>query len=213
VVYYGSVGGDASDLTGGHGTHVSGIAAGKALEDYGDYNRYDGHAPDAKIAFYDLQSSAAATDPDAITIPTNIADMLDPLYDNGARVITNSWGFDGSTVYDAYSNALDNWLASHQDALVLFAAGNDGACAVSCTLSGRKTCIITPATAKSVLTVGNSLNDGQAFSSIQNGVQSPDYNVNSLFAGSSRASSSPYSGSCSSRVKPDLTAPGERLAQ
>ena len=210
VSYASSPYGDGYDIPEGHGTHVSGSAAGKAYSDYGDYKRYDGNAPAAKIAFFDLQTYYfSRTDgPEAVNLPSDLRDIYNNLYANGARIISSSWGSIMSTSdpphaqYDTQCWQLDQWLSTHLDAIVINAAGNYGDPAL-CIVTGYRSCIVSPAMAQNVVTVGNSLNDGQSFSSITHGKSTPDFNVNNLYYSSSRGSPG------SSRIKPDVTGPGK----
>lgn len=214
VSYTSSPYGDGFDIYQGHGTHVSGSAAGQAYNDYGDYQRYDGNAPLAKIAFFDLQTYAfaQAAGLEALNLPSNLRDIYDDLYANGARIISSSWGSIMSVAnppsttgqYDRQCWQLDQWLTEHLDAIVINAAGNYGDPTV-CIPTGYKSCIVSPAMAQNVVTVGNSLNDGQSFSAITNGATTPDFNVDSLYFSSSKGSSG------SSRIKPDVTGPGTFL--
>ena len=203
VVSYNTSRGDGYDIYQGHGTHVSGSAAGQAYSDYGDFQHYDGNAPQAKIAFFDLQNYTFSLEkgPEELNLPSNLPDIYDDLYANGARVISSSWGSKmHSEIYDLQCWQLDQWLFAHPDAIVINAAGNYGDKTV-CT-PGSVSCIVSPAMAQNVVTVGNSLNDGQSFSSLSNGGVTPDFNPNNLYFTSSRGSPD------SSRIKPDITAAG-----
>lgn len=104
----------------GHGTHVSGTAAG---EDPSPADDQDGHASGAKIAFFDMGDSA---EPDYIYYPEPLgSSVFQPAYDAGARIHTNSWGGPFNQ-YDEMAVEIDDFLNQHDDFLVLFAAGNDG---------------------------------------------------------------------------------------
>ena len=103
---------DSFDGPDGHGTFVSGTAAGSIQTSslsstlQSATGRYDGVAPNAKIAFMDL-----STDGESIGPPDTAEEQYMPGYQAGARVHSNSWGSAQTTVYD---NAdVDLWLYEH----------------------------------------------------------------------------------------------------
>jgi hypothetical protein len=77
----------------GHGTAVSGIAAGECvypLDRHTEKKRtqYDSVASKAKIAFFDISGSD-----NSLRVPSDINDgLLQVLYANGARIMSLSWG-------------------------------------------------------------------------------------------------------------------------
>jgi hypothetical protein len=94
IVYYGfSDGGDFLDAS-GHGTLVSGVAAGKCFDKKWDI--YNGAAYDAKLSFLDI----GVGDSQTVTPPANhYSGIFTVLYNNGgARVQSMSWG-SGSSSY------------------------------------------------------------------------------------------------------------------
>lgn len=124
----------SSDTTGGHGTHVAGIAAGSGAASTGPYNDADakpgrpgtftGVAPGASLYAY---GTGEAT---VILYPTEAYQHILDHYDEFTpriRVINNSWGDTGGSAYDG-----DSVFAALVKALVdkgvvsVFAAGNDG---------------------------------------------------------------------------------------
>lgn len=109
-----------------HGTQVCGAAAGNPYsdKDYGDYQKYRGLAYSSQIAFFDIGSSTGA-----LTIPADInTDLLQPLYDAGSRILSNSWGSSSTAggTYSTDAQNVDDFMVSNPEALVLFSAGNDG---------------------------------------------------------------------------------------
>lgn len=194
VVYYKTFAGKTDDVVvgGGHGSHVAGIAAGKCNLRYGDFPKYDGGAYNAKIAFFDIGIDTS----ESLDIPNDLnSGMFAFLYNAGARVITNSWGHTNS--YD-YSDAteVDAFMSSHQEALILFAAGNDGE-------KGHGS-ILSPGTSKSCLTVGASISSRDSFLYFYGGKASSNYNPDNLANFSSRG----FTADTRNRVKPDVVAPG-----
>lgn len=195
--------GDTIDNDGGHGTHVAGIAAGKCYNEknYGDYAKFNGMAPDAKIAFMDLNVGASGTTTETITTPSDLAgNVFLPLYKAGARVITNSWGnsIDASTggsSYTSMSRDVDEFMRDYPDALIVFSAGNTGYKNVAKTVSP-------PGNAKSCLTVGASGNDYDSWRAIQGADTDTRYNKDLAAYFSSLGPTD------DSRLKPDITAPG-----
>ena len=95
-----------------HGTHVAGIVAGNNFGPDGDDLK--GNAYDAKIVFN--------------TTPTlNEASVINRFqlhHDQGARIHTNSWGWDHLNSYSAATRAVDVFSHDNEDDLVLFAISN-----------------------------------------------------------------------------------------
>lgn len=168
-----------------HGTHVAGTVAG-----YSSSNLLvKGHAFNAKIAFFDVGIPSE----EYLLVPASfMSDVLIPLYDSGARIMSNSWGSSGN-YYTASSLNVDTFMWLYPDALVLFAAGNDG-------LSGIKT-INNQCNNKNGICVGASFNDQNAFP----GLNHTFVNSDALAYFSSRGPTRDY------RLKPDICAPGAQI--
>lgn len=184
---------DYSDDTEAHGTHVCGIAAGKSMYDWGDLRKYNGIAPDAKIAFFDI----GITNNPNLKVPTNIGSTIfSQLYAINARIFSNSWGMNTYT-YNFYAVSADLFMWNNPDALVLFASGNNGA---------RGT-VNSPGTFKNGLTVGASLNDVESFLAYtkigsSSSIDPNYYSPNSLASFTSRGLTP------DGRRKPEVIAPG-----
>ncbi|MFP4051009.1 MAG: PKD domain-containing protein [Thermoplasmata archaeon] len=140
VLYKEYADGSEADYS-GHGTHVSGSAAGD-WKNYGEPDGYDGMAPSAKIAFFDVGNG------DSLDLPDDLTTMYQTQYDSGSRIFSNSWGSSSSS-YTTDSENTDKFMWNHNDALILFANGNSG--------PDKKT-VGSPATAKNIVSVGNSIN-------------------------------------------------------
>ena len=136
IVYYGTVDGDGIDNHGMeyHGTHVCGIAAGYSHHRDGVY----GHAPGAKIAFWDSGREKVMS----ISSLTRIWRVL---YSAGARVMSNSWACASDHSYSVISREVDKFMIEYPEVLILFGAGNNGPGMGSC---------LAPGTNKNGLTVG-----------------------------------------------------------
>ena len=61
-----------------------------------------------------------------LSVPADLKDLFQPLYDAGARIISNSWGSENVNNYDGQAQEVDQFMYDHPDSLVLFAAGNSG---------------------------------------------------------------------------------------
>ncbi len=96
-----------------HGTHTAGTSAGDQ-EPINGVITNNGIAYHAKIAHTNL----------ANVTNTNLDSKLLELYNDGARVFTNSWGDDSTTAYNAFCTDIDQFVWDHQDALVCFAVSN-----------------------------------------------------------------------------------------
>jgi uncharacterized protein YlbG (UPF0298 family) len=160
---------DDSDI--GHGTHVTGIAAGK-----GDGYTH-GVATNASLfAVKVMNSSGAGSDLDVMA-------GIDWAVNNGANVISLSLGgyLGSSQCYDfGSSQAVDN--AVKQGVVVVVAAGNGGPSSQT---------IAAPGCAKRVITVGNTNDDDNILSDSSRGptkdnrtkpdLTAPGYNINSTY--------------------------------
>ncbi len=93
-----------------HGTHVACIAAGKANAGADLW----GHAYDAGLIF--SRTPAFTFD--------QLSDTFETQASQGAFVHTNSWGDDFSTSYTGMCRAIDDFMYSNEDDLVVFATTN-----------------------------------------------------------------------------------------
>lgn len=141
---------DSTDTAGGHGTHVTGTVAGSCVGIDSTMIKHGGHAPGAKIAFFDMGDSLS---PSSIYYPSPLSSVFQVAYNAGAKLHTNSWG--GSYNYYTSSEiSMDNFHMSNPDFLALFAAGNDG--------SEGYYSVATPSVSKNCLTVGASMSDASS---------------------------------------------------
>jgi PKD repeat protein len=193
---------------GGHGFLNAQIVAGQssgtgaALEDALGFNYGLGIAPWARVG------STAIFGPGA----TNPTSYESSAYASGARISTNSWGFQtaggapipdydaNAQTYDVLARDAQSGVAGLQQYLILFAAGNDG--------PGANT-VSTPGTAKNVLTVGASENVRQTGTDGCGIGNTGANNLNDIISFSSRGPVAATGGD--GRWKPELVAPGTHV--
>jgi subtilisin family serine protease len=129
----------AADMESGHGTHVAGSVLGNGARSGGTIR---GMAPNARLAFQaveqylNVKPAYQGDLPDGyylVGIPGNLNTLFQQTYNDGARIFSNSWGSTqdnaGNQVYGQYtveSQEIDEFIWNHKDALILFAASNDG---------------------------------------------------------------------------------------
>jgi serine protease AprX len=108
-----------TDNTGGHGTHVAGIAAGNGGTSFGAYR---GVAPGANL----IGLSAGETLEIVYASVLQAVDwMIDHRVKYNIRVVNNSWG--GTGDYDPTDPVIEAMKSVHDAGItVVFAAGNDG---------------------------------------------------------------------------------------
>ena len=173
--------------TQGHGSHVAGTIAGDNFANLITHDPGDGMAPGAKLV---VQDAGFLTDPcgDLPGIGCPVVDLtpiFQQAYDQGARIHTNSWGdredSNPQNTYTAACQDVDEFMFSHPDFLILFAAGNSGPGAGS---------VGSPSTAKNTISVG----------ATQRGT-----------AANSMAGFSSCGPTADGRIKPDLTMPGQSI--
>ena len=189
VTYRSFSGSDDLDYYGGHGTHVAGSVAGSAQSsvsaEQNFASQYDGSAPGAKLAFDDIGDSQGWL----TGIPDDLnSDLFPHPYAAGARIHSNSWGSTAG-YYDMMSMEIDEFTHSHDDFLVLVAAGNDGPDSFS---------VGAPATAKNILSVGATENAG--------GMGSTSYEMNVAYSNGANAL---QCGITPASFGPDVTAMAE----
>jgi subtilisin family serine protease len=146
--------------TQGHGSHVAGTITGFGTDNCGDL-------PGIGCPVVDLKP------------------MFQQAYTQGARIHTNSWGDNENSQaqnnYSVASQDVDEFMFTHPDFLILFAAGNSGPRAGS---------VGSPSTAKNGISVG----------ATQRGT-----------AANSMAGFSSCGPTVDGRFKPDLTMPGAQI--
>lgn len=143
VVYYSTKYGDRKDEA-GHGTHVSGSAAGKALCKDCINALYNGVAPSSKIAFVDIGFDNTMK---LNYLPESHLKSVMKMTDS--HVSSNSYGIecgDNIGLYLPYDKIKNDLALDMDDSIFIFSAGNSGEYNRSI---GR------PGTAKNILTVGN----------------------------------------------------------
>ena len=168
-------GGDWADQH-GHGTHVTGSAAGSGVQSgsnpgMGEYtNSFAGIAPEASLV---IQAFEVDVNGAIIGLDDDYSVLFSQAYTTGARLHSDSWGdytgpiTDTEAAYGGYpygAQRTDDFIWSHPDMAIFVAAGNSGADGVPGALgfcTGGNGVIdpdslLSPATAKNVITVGAS---------------------------------------------------------
>ncbi|QKK02959.1 MAG: S8 family serine peptidase [Pseudomonadota bacterium] len=168
---------DPESSGGGHGTHVAGSMLGGGVESGSDpannqfAGSYAGAAPKADLVFQSVMDSGGNLG----GLPSNLANLFQPPYNDGARVHSNSWGYGGSYgQYLSESQDIDRFMWDNPDMLITFSAGNSGVdgqrYGTSCQSTGDPIdgiidpmSITPPATGKSLIAVGASENARPGF--------------------------------------------------
>ncbi|SDO53125.1 Subtilase family protein [Nakamurella panacisegetis] len=111
-----------TDDPNGHGTHVAGSVLGDGNSPTMG-GAIQGTAPAAHLILQSLLDSSDGLG----GIPADLHQLFQPTYDDGARVHTNSWGpVTPSVAYDASCREIDDFVWTHPDQVILYAAGNHG---------------------------------------------------------------------------------------
>jgi serine protease AprX len=197
----------------GHGTHVCGSALGDGNSATMG-GAIQGTAPKATLVLQSLLDATGALG----GIPADLHDLFGPPYDNdGARVHTNSWGATTPGLpYNQSSREIDDFVWSHPDCVICFAAGNDGT-------DQNADGVVDPASvgsesaAKNCITVGASENNRPTIEVTYGGIRPGDFpaapihddlmadNPEGMAAFSSRGPTK------EGRFKPDVVAPGTSI--
>ena len=190
-----------------HGTHCCGSVLGGGAKSGG---KYRGMAYEAQLVVQGCQSDLGG-------LPDDIRDLFNQAYSAGARIHSDSWGYDvaeaGKYVYDAVD--ADEYMWSHQDFLALFAAGNDGKDANRDGVVDPGS-VTPPSTSKNCISVGASENyrsfPGYTWGDFNTArypadpIRSDD--VSQTSAPQGIAAFSARGPTQDGRIKPDIVAPG-----
>ena len=150
---------NAADLNTGHGTHVAGLAVGSGALSGGIHR---GVAPQAELVFQALEQYTEIKHSFASQMksgyylsgrPLDLRQLFQKSHDLGARIHVNAWGDPAQGHYTNDSYETDLFLQTHPDAVILFAAGNDGADRDGDGDPDQRT-LYAPASAKNVVAVG-----------------------------------------------------------
>ena len=192
-----------SGTQGGHGflnSHIIGgfnNGAGPAVEDARGFNYGLGIVPWARVG-------ATAIFGPGFAFPSAWEETA---YSQGARISSNSWGYDFEIYYSSHAQEYDSLVrdaqrgvSGNQQMTVVFAAGNDG--------SFGESTIAAPGTAKNVITVGASEGVRQTGADGCGIDNSGADSANDIIYFSSRG---PVSSFIDGRIKPDIVAPGTHI--
>lgn len=192
----------------GHGTHVAGIILGNgALSDtvrkspgsgVGPYrtNEFAGVAPGAHLVMVEDMYSYT------------YQEQAELHYQNGARIINNSWGDTNGYEYSVNSEIWDGLVrdavdgGDNQELIVFFSAGNDGNGDYDGT-DGTPNTIRSPGNAKNVITVG-ALEQRRQANNLTNAYDETDTDWQVAHF----SSRGPVASEVDIRIKPDIVAPG-----
>jgi hypothetical protein len=106
----------------GHGTHVAGSVLGDGNSPTMG-GSIQGTAPKAKLVLQSVLDRRGGLG----GLPNDLNDLFKVPYENdGVRVHTNSWGAPTRGLYDTSSRQVDQFVWTHRDMVICFAAGNEG---------------------------------------------------------------------------------------
>jgi len=193
----------------GHGTHVAGSVLGDGAS--ASLGSIRGTAPKAQLVFQSVLDSQGGLG----GLPDDLHDLFLPPYQNDqARIHTNSWGSQvGDGSYDQNANEIDDFVWTHRDCVICFAAGNEGRDSHAV---GRinPMSVTPPATAKNCITVGATENNRPTFPLTYGQGWPSDFPANPIASdkvadnADGMAAFSSRGPTQDQRVKPDVVAPG-----
>lgn len=213
---------DWSDIN-AHGTHVAGSAVGTGKLSGGSaankYNTgFSGAAPEAKLVFQSVEDSDGAL----TGIPKDISELFAQAYNDGARIHSDSWGYECYGAYDMQASQLDGFVWDHKDMVICVSAGNEGIDADSDGVVDYWS-MSSPAVAKNCIAVG-ATESLRASGGLQGGwgmfldalgkSRYPVAPISKDLISDNPEEVTPFSsrGPCwDYRVKPDLVAPGSNI--
>ena len=195
----------------GHGTHTLGSIVGSGASSNGLYR---GIAYGARAVTQVLGLECAAGNGDfgggdrsfTDDPPWELADIYQETYDLGARVHSDSWGWESTFSYEEPCAKADLYVFEHPEMLVVISAGNSFDKYLDEYPNGRYATIIEPASGKNVLAVGayGNYGDGRTYHNHMTKEENYVY-TGELADFSSRGPASLYD---PQRIKPDVCAPG-----
>ncbi len=113
----------------GHGTHTAGSLCGNGYHSGSDPANnnfpstcYAGTAPKAELVFQSVLDSNGGLG----GLPSDLHNLFQPPYDDGARVHSNSWGAPVAGQYDQDASDTDDFMWNNPDMVITFSAGNSG---------------------------------------------------------------------------------------
>ncbi len=119
----------AADSDSGHGTHVAGSILGDGAQSNCEIR---GMAYKASLVFQAVEQYFQ-DGYGLYGIPNDLKELFQQSYDDGARIFSNSWDgsedVSGNSLYGQYtaqSQVIDEFIWNNKNAVILFAAGNEG---------------------------------------------------------------------------------------
>ncbi|HEX8276749.1 MAG TPA: S8 family serine peptidase [Longimicrobiaceae bacterium] len=214
-----------ADRNSGHGTHVAGLAVGSGRVSGGEHR---GAAPEAELVFQSIEQHTEIRPAHAARIPTgfylsgrplDLRQLFREAREQGARIHVNSWGDPAGGRYTDDCYEADLFLRDNPDAVVLFAAGNDG-----CDRDGNRVAdegtLYAPASAKNVVAVGATEGPMAGTRALWGGMdatgqrfRNPADRADPVSGETDRLAMFSSAGpTVDGRIKPDVCAPGTNLA-
>lgn len=205
---------------GGHGTHTTGSVlgggalSGSTASSHSYVGSFAGIAPEASLVFQSVMDSSGGLG----GIPPNLSNLFTPVYTDGARVHSDSWGDNANAAqYTSDSYNTDNFLWGHKDMVICLAAGNDGTDTSPADGFVDSGSVESPSTAKNCISVGASESMTSAGYQGTYGIQSWGLTTAPIAADTMSNNSSGMAGFSSrgptadGRIKPDICAPGTNI--
>ena len=204
----------------GHGTHVCGSVLGNgALSGSNPVSHnysisFAGAAPEADLIIQSVLDPSGGLG----GIPLDINELFQPVYDDGARIHSDSWGTPLAGAYDTDARNLDVFAWNHKDMTIVVSAGNEGKDADGNGIVDFDS-MSTPATAKDCIAVG-AIESYRLSGGLQNNYGyywSSKYPVDPIRSDLVSNNSSGMAGFSSrgpcddGRIKPDICAPGTNV--